>query len=170
MLPALGTEHRVRAQDIEMVRENLQKNVLREFLHRQNVDEQSVPPQPLQRQRPEHGFHRDYGGAYQYDVGMLLTEIVRVGEEGGAERLRDAVVIRPRVREDGVSLADERLREELTEVSEPDDGDFELTGLAEAVEEVGLVVVGLRGVDCADAWEAVVAAAGGGEVRRGGEE
>lgn len=166
MLPALGAEHGMRAENIEMVGENLQENVLRELLHRQNVDEESVPPQALQRQRPEHGLHRYYGGAYEYNIGMLLAEIVRIGEESGAERLRDGVVIGARVGKDGVALADERLREELSEVSEPDDGDFELAGLAEAVEEVGLVVVGLRGVDCADAVEAA-AAARVKEVRRG---
>lgn len=81
---------------------------------------------------------------------MLLAEIVGIGEEGGAEGLSDGVVIGSGVGEDSVALADEGLCEELAEVPKAEDGDFELGGLVEAVNEEGLVVIGLGGIDCAN--------------------
>lgn len=82
---------------------------------------------------------------------MLLTEVVEIGEEGGANGFRNGEVIRSRMRINCVSLADERLGKELAEVSEPQDSNFQLGGLIEAADQLGFVVVGLRGVDCTDA-------------------
>lgn len=61
--------------------------------------------------------------------------------------------------ENSVSLADECLGKKLTEVPEPNYGDFELRGLCEAVDEIGLVIIRLRGINGPDA-EALLAAMG----------
>lgn len=84
---------------------------------------------------------------------MLFAEIVNIGEEGGAYELGDGKVVRSRVRINRVALGDELLGDELAEVSEPDDGDLQLSGLTETVDEVRFVIVGLRGVDRTESEE-----------------
>lgn len=84
---------------------------------------------------------------------MLLAEVVGVEEEGDAELAGGGGVIRAGVGEEGVALLNHCFGEELAEVSESDDGDFELGGGGEAFGEVGLVVVGLGGVEGADGEE-----------------
>lgn len=56
----------------------------------------------------------------------------------------------------------------MTEITETHDGDFEFSGLVEALGEMGLIVEGLRGVDGAD-YEAEIGARGRetGEMGRG---
>lgn len=52
--------------------------------------------------------------------------------------------------ENGMSLANEGLGEELTEIPKPYNGYFQLVGLYVPVEKLVFVIVRLRGVDCAN--------------------
>lgn len=58
-----------------------------------------------------------------------------------------------------MALADEGSGEELAEVAEADDADFELGGGSEVRSELRLIVVDLRGVDGSDFETAVAVAA-----------
>nr|GMD80134.1 hypothetical protein PanWU01x14_332130 [Ipomoea batatas] len=98
ILPAFRAEHGVSAENIE----------------------------PLDWKRAEDRLGGDDGGAEEDDVRMLLAEVMHVGVEGNAERLRRQRVIGPGIRQQGVALADESLSEELAEISESDYGDFQL--------------------------------------------
>lgn len=92
---------------------------------------------------------------------MELAKVVEIGEERGVELLSDGGgVIGAGVDEEGVVVAGEGLGEELAEVAEANDGDFEGRALHVLGVEVGFVVEGLGGVDCADdvaEWAPVVA-------------
>lgn len=50
-----------------------------------------------------------------------------------------------------MALPDESFGEELTEITEPNNGNFELRGLREAIGEFGFGIVRLCCVNCADA-------------------
>lgn len=69
-----------------------------------------------------------------------------------------------------MALADEGSGEELAEVAEADDADFELGGGSEVRSELRLIVVDLRGVDGSDFETAVAAVAAEREGRRWGGE
>lgn len=69
-----------------------------------------------------------------------------------------------------MALADEGSGEELAEVAEADDADFELGGGSEVGGELRLVVVELRGVDGSDFETAVATVAAEREGRRWGGE
>lgn len=88
----------------------------------------------------------DYGGAEQNDLWVLLAEVVRVGKERNAEGLRRFGVVGSGMGEDGVALIDQSFGEELTEVSEANDGDFEHAGGLVLRRELGFVVEDLCGV------------------------
>lgn len=98
---------------------------------------------------------------------MELAKVVEIGEEGGVKLLSDGGgVIGAGVDEEGVVMAGEGLGEELAEVAEANDGDFEGRALHVLGVEVGFVVEGLGGVDCADdvaEWAPVVAGFGRGK-------
>lgn len=98
---------------------------------------------------------------------MELAKVVEVGEEGSVELLTDGGgVIGAGVDEKGVVVAGEGLGEELAEVAEANDGDFEGIALHVLGAEVGFIVEGLGGVDCADEVAEstpVVAGFGGGK-------
>lgn len=98
---------------------------------------------------------------------MELAKVVEVGEEGGIELLTDSGgVIGAGVDEKGMVVAGEGLGEELAKVTEANDGDFEGRALHVLGVELGFIVEGLGGVDCADdvaEWTLVVAGFGGGK-------
>lgn len=79
---------------------------------------------------------------------MFLAEVVGVGVEGDAEGLGGVGVVGARVGEDSVALADQGFGQELPEVAEADDGDFEVMGALEmGGRHLRFVVVGLSGVE-----------------------
>lgn len=57
---------------------------------------------------------------------MFFTEVVRVREERDAEGHGGEGVVGAGVDEDGMALADEGFGQELPEVAEADDGNFEV--------------------------------------------
>lgn len=78
---------------------------------------------------------------------MLLAEVVDVVVEGGVELLGNVGVVGARVEEEGVVVASEGFAQELPEVAEADDGDFQGGGSQVLGLELGLVVEWLGGVD-----------------------
>ena len=72
---------------------------------------------------------------------MFLAEIMRVVEEGNAELRGGVGVVRARVGEDGVALADEGFGEKLGDVAEPNNGDFEACGCFDMGLQLGSKVV-----------------------------
>lgn len=142
---AFGSEHRVGADHIEVARQRHQQR-LGELLDGEHVYEERISPEPLERQRIEDLLGGDYGGAEQNDLRVLLAEVVRVGEERNAEGLRRFGVVGSGMGEDGVALIDQSFGEELAEVSEANDGDFEHVGGLVLRRELGFVVEDLRGV------------------------
>ncbi|PON35965.1 LOW QUALITY PROTEIN: hypothetical protein PanWU01x14_332130 [Parasponia andersonii] len=150
-LAALGPEHGVGAEDVELGGQVAEEEVSGELLDGEDVDEEGVAAEPLERDRLDDLLGGEDGGAEDHDLRVLLAEVVRVAEEGDAELLGRGGVVGPGMGQDGVALPDERLGEELPEVSEPDYGDFERGGLLVAEEGLllgWLAVVGLRAVCC----------------------
>lgn len=150
MLGALGPEHRVGADDVEVARQQLQQQCLGELLDGKHINDQGVSPEALKRQRFEDGLGGEDGGAEQNDLWVLFAEIVWVGEERNAEVLRRFGVVGSGMGEDGVALGDEGLGEELAIVAESDNGDLEHVGVVELGGDFGLVVVELGSVERLD--------------------
>lgn len=109
----------------------------------------------------------NYGGAEENDFWVFLTEVMGVGEEGNADGLGGVGVVGARVGEDGVALADEGFGQELPEVAEADDGDFEvLVALEMGGRQLRFVVVGLGGVEGSHPESAAPKREGGGGFER----
>ncbi|PON68559.1 hypothetical protein PanWU01x14_095300 [Parasponia andersonii] len=158
MATALGPEHRVRTEEIELIREGIEQQVLGELLHGEDIDDQRAPLESLEREPLEDELGGDDGGAEDDNFRVLFAEVVGVGEEGDAQGSGGGGLVGSGVSEDGVPMADEGLGEELAEVTEPDDGDLELGGVAVVGGEFGLVVVELGCVEGLNSEAAAVVA------------
>jgi hypothetical protein len=146
----LGPEHWVGADDVEVRREGAEQEVPGELLDGEDVDEEGVAAEAVRGERAEHGLGGEDGGGEEDHVRVALAEVVRVGEEGGAERCGERRVVGPGVGEERVALPREGARQELPEVAEPDDGDLEALLLLQQPRRAGLVVERLGGVQGAD--------------------
>uniref|UniRef100_A0A804PUR9 Uncharacterized protein n=1 Tax=Zea mays TaxID=4577 RepID=A0A804PUR9_MAIZE len=153
----LRPEHGVRADHVEAGRQRAQEQVPGELLHGEHVREEGAAAEPVQGQRPQHGLRGQDGGGEQHHVRVALAQVVRVGEEGGAQRGRRRRVVRPRVRQQRVPLPRERARQELPEVAEPHDGDLQPLPLLQRPRRAGLVVERLGGVQRAEGRRGVPA-------------
>ncbi|CAL5040425.1 unnamed protein product [Urochloa decumbens] len=147
----LRAEHGVGADDIEVRREGAEEEVLGELLDGEHVDEEGVAAEAVDGERAEDGLGGEDGGGEEHHVRVALAEVVRVGEEGGAERGGERRVVGPGVGEQRVALPSEGAGEELAEVAEPDDGDLEPLPLLQEPRRAGLVVERLGGVHRPDA-------------------
>lgn len=85
MLAALRSEHRVSAEDVELLGEVLEEEGLGELFDGEDVDEERAAAEALEGERSEDGFGGEDGGAEEDDVGVLLAEVVGVVEEAGAD-------------------------------------------------------------------------------------
>lgn len=166
MLTALGPEHGMRAQNVELGRQIFEQKVARKLLYREDVDEKCAPFEPLERDRAKDALGGEDGGGEEDDVGVPLAEVVRVIVKGDAELGGDRGVVGAGVGENGVALGDEGLGEELAKFAEPEDGNLQGGGFVEMGSELGLVVVRLGGVEGPDA-EGLLAAEEIGRWRRG---
>ncbi|CAN0878317.1 hypothetical protein LINGRAHAP2_LOCUS12416 [Linum grandiflorum] len=104
MLPTLGAKHRVSTQHIELHRQILQQDGFGEFLHGEDINEEGVTFQPLERERLEYLLGGEDGGAEDYNFGVALAEVVRVGVESDSECGGGVGVVGAGVGEDGVAL------------------------------------------------------------------
>lgn len=159
MPAALGPEHGMCAQDVELGGQKFEQEVAGELLDREDVDEKGAPSEPLEGDGAEDALGGEDGGGEEDDLRVLLAEVVRVAVEGDAEVGGGGGVVGAGVGEDGVALGEEGLGEELAEVAEAEDGDLQGGGLVEVGSELGLVVVRLGGVEGPDAEGQLEAAA-----------
>lgn len=90
---ALRTKHGVGAEDVEIGWEVLQQEVFRELLDGEDFSEQRVTAEALDWEGAEDGGGRENGGGEENNIGMLLAEIIGIGEERSAERGCDGRVI-----------------------------------------------------------------------------
>lgn len=109
LIPALfrafRAEHGVSADQIEVGRKRIQEQSFGEFLDGEDVGEERAAAEALDGEGGEDGGGGDDGGAEEDDVGVLLAEVVGVGEEGDAEFGGGGGVVGAGVGEDGVALA-----------------------------------------------------------------
>lgn len=121
------------AEDVEFGREEAEEEVLGEFLDGQDIDKEGIAPEALKWEGFEDRFGGGDGSAEDDDIWVLLAEVIRIGEERDAKVAGHGGVVRAGVGEDGVALPNHGFGEELAEVSESNDGNFELGGRGEAV-------------------------------------
>lgn len=159
MPAALGPEHGMRAQNVELGGQKFEQELAGELLDGEDVDEKGAPSEPLEGDGAEDALGGEDGGGEEDDLRVLLAEVVRVAVKGDAEVGGGGGVVGAGVGEDGVALGDEGLGEELAEVAEAEDGDLQGGGLVEVGSELGLVVVRLGGVEGPDAEGLLEAAA-----------
>ncbi|KAG2268428.1 hypothetical protein Bca52824_062983 [Brassica carinata] len=124
-LTALRSEHGVSAEDVELFGEVLEEEGFRELFDGEDVNEEGAAAEELEGEGSEDGFGGEDGGSEEEDVEVLLAEIVGVVEETSADRGSGVGVVGAGVGDQVVAVSDEGLGEELAEVSETQDGDFE---------------------------------------------
>lgn len=73
------------AEDIEIFGQVLEKESLSKLLNGENIDEESIPTEPLKRQSFEDILGGEDRSAEEYDVRMAFAEIVKIREERDAE-------------------------------------------------------------------------------------
>lgn len=116
----------MRTENIKIGREEIEKDRPGELLDGEDVDKEGAATEALDGDAPEHLLGRENGGAEENDVGVGFAQIMGVLEEGGVvERGGNGGVVGAGVREHSVALLREGPGEELAEIAETDDGDFE---------------------------------------------
>ena len=144
---ALGSEHWVRANQVEIGGQNVEQEVSGELFDGKNVDEQCAALESVEGEGGEDPLGGNYGGAEENDFWVFFAEVLWVGEEGDSEGLGRVGVVGARVGQDGVALADQGFGQKLPEVAETDDGDFEvLASLEMSCRQLRLIVEQLAGV------------------------
>ncbi|GAV85798.1 hypothetical protein CFOL_v3_29232 [Cephalotus follicularis] len=100
------------------MREIVDEQVAREFLDGEDVDEEGVAFESLEREGEEDLLGGENGGGEEDYIWVLLEEVVGVGIEADAEGGGEGGVVGAGVGEEGVMVSEECFGEELTEVAE----------------------------------------------------
>jgi hypothetical protein len=145
----------VSTENVKIRWEEVKKNRPGILLDREDVSEQGTSAEALNGDAPEHLLGRENGGTEEHNIRMGFAQIMGILEEGCVvERGGNGGVVGAGVRKYSVALLRESFGQELAEVAETNDGDFECgdwrselgTGLGESERGAGIAAEGLRSV------------------------